>query len=147
MTHAMLWAPSERTFNNFKFKVGWYVNDNSIAENTPIESFTGTTVSFSVKDTNNNEYALADGDYADFATGKIFSGGQLYDLHPDEIAKIKLLKSVYPSTNIFTSANIQPNLSLSIRKLGNRPFVEHLLTDEGGNFLVDENGNNIIGVT
>ena len=36
---------------------------------------------------------------------------QTHDLHPDELEKLKQIKSVYPSTNIFTSANIQPSLS------------------------------------
>lgn len=43
---------------------------------------------------------------------------QVYDLHPDEIAKLKQLKSVYPQTNIFTDADVQPILSLNAISYG-----------------------------
>ena len=67
-------------------------------------------------------------------------------LHPDELEKLKQVKSVYPQTNIFTSAVVEPTINVNLRHLGNRPFIEANLVDELGNSLAYENGNNIIGV-
>jgi len=157
-TNLRLYVHNNQTFDNFKIKI--QLEEGSTA--TDYVPYTATTVPFAVRDTNNNLHELCSlpdvtSDEVNAESGKIIKridtetnsllpAPQVYDLHPDELEKLKSLKSVYPQTIIFTDAAVQPAISCSVRKLGNRPFIDSPIIDENGDYLVDENGNNIIGV-
>ena len=276
MTETRLFIPGTRTFTNLKLKVGWYLNNNSITIDTPIEPYTGSTTNLnligapnapaewvgqpislmSAPDGTSEEYRADEGviikkiakrvlnggvsetyyrsAYATwdrgnfksffcndlsvkFATSSsvhmfssrfqskslvvgrdledncIFSYGEnnisygydmkidknllsidwdnstdaqritafrtwlasnnvevIYDLNePITIPVIPqpTPKSVYAHlNNIYADTTPQPTISCGIRKLGNRPYIQAKLKDELGNFLADENGNNIGGL-
>lgn len=55
-------------------------------------------------------------------------------------------QSVQTVTNLYTDSAVQPNVTGFVQKLGNRPYVESPFIDENGDFLVDEDGNNIAGL-